>query len=130
TRLRRAKWGSYAWSTAYHVVLGGAVLLGLVSATWANIGIDLYLPKNTIVTLLSATASALTLIGGFGGFERKWRANRRSRAAMQKLTILFAADDMDLGTIRQLLFKAIDEHEGLIVGDMPGPSAPGAEAQK
>jgi len=125
-RLKRANQGSKAWSFFYHLSFGLATVFGVTVAVISgdkSLGGDHH---GLLISILSGSAAVLTAIGGFGGFERKWRTNRRTRAALELIKIDLSDPKSDVTDIRKHLKEIIEAHEtGIMDGDRPtAPIAP------
>jgi hypothetical protein len=108
--------GSKSWSCAYHVSFGVAAILSVIVATLSGKDISLLgLNSSQLVLLLSLAAAVLTTIGGFGGFERKWRTNRETRAALQILAIDSSDGNFSTADFRRRLRRIIVAHESGIM---------------
>ncbi len=113
--------GSKAWSFLYHLSFGAAAVLGVVVAVLSSGRTLLDGPwHDLLISIFSGFAAILTTIGGFGGFERKWRTNRRTRAELELLRIDLCDPKIDIAQIREKLKAIIRAHEaGIMGGDQP-----------
>lgn len=86
--LLRAETGSILWSAAHH---GSGILSIVASAAAAFIAAtnETALPGTaaTQIAALSGAAATLTAIRTFSGCAGKWRANRKTRRALQDLQL-------------------------------------------
>jgi hypothetical protein len=100
------------WSTVHHLALFGSIVCSVIAgaviqfAAWEN-----------ITTLLTSLAAILTGIAASGGFERKWRSNRLSRSAADRLLLDLESDNCELKEIRGKFKQAIKKHDLEIVGE-------------
>jgi hypothetical protein len=111
--------GSKAWSFVYHFSFGAAAVVGVIVAVLSGgkLGGE---NRDLLICILSAVAAILTTIGGFGGFERKWRTNRRTRADLELLKIDLSDPKSDVAQMRANLKTIIGAHEaGIMSGDQP-----------
>lgn len=125
-RWKLANRGSKAWSFVYHLSFGLAAVFGVIVAVISG---DKSLGSGNhdlLISSLSGSAAVLTTIGGFGGFERKWRTNRRTRAALELIEIELSDSQSNVADIRKRLEAIIEAHEtGIMDGDRPtAPLAP------
>lgn len=122
TALSRADTGSKAWSAAYHLALGAAGILGIIVGVISQAqfsGTFLSMNKDTTITVLSLIAAVLTFLGAFGGFERKWRANRTYRFKLQQIELDLKNPGIDLAKVREDIRAAAAEHNGGIAPPTP-----------
>ena len=111
--------GAHWWSVAYNGAFGGAGVLGAAGAIVA--GWPSVLQQAPTLGILAGVASILSFVGGFGGFERKWKANRATRVAMDKILLKLSMSNADLTAIRQEIFDALDKHEVEVCGPSAAP---------
>jgi hypothetical protein len=100
----------------YHLSFGFAAVLGVIVAVISSqksLGNDYH---DLLIAALSGLAAVLTTIGGFGGFERKWRTNRATRAALDIISFDLSDPTADIVDIRKRLKAAIEAHEASIMG--------------
>jgi len=112
--------GARSWSTAYHLTFGIATLAAtLVTALSGRTVTDsiLWWRVDTWISVLSVTAAVATALGGFGGFERKWHANRISRTKLWSLRtcIEHSPTNLSASDICTKLEQILTEHDGGII---------------
>ena len=72
----------------------------------------------TLASILTSIAAVLTGIAASGGFEKKWRSNRLSRSAADRMLIdIKCDDDADINRIREQYKLAIEKHDSEVVGE-------------
>jgi Protein of unknown function (DUF4231) len=127
--MRWSKWanrGSKAWSFVYHLSFGLAAVLGVIVVVISGQKLLANGYHDLLISILSGFAAVLTTIGGFGGFERKWRTNRRTRAALELLRIDLSNPKSNIADIRNRFKTIIETHEaGIMDGDQPVPRSGG-----
>jgi len=124
--LKRAESGSRWWSVAHN----GSVLLAAVLGASAALvlKVDFFKGKvyqNDAAALCAALASLLTVIDTSGGFNRKWIANRATRANLQELQIDLLApapsENPQIGEATRRLKEIVSNHNRTISGDADFP---------
>lgn len=118
-RRRHSDTGARLWSTAYH---GSGILSILCSSAVAFLAAfereQIWAGHTAVLAaLLSALAAALTGIGTFAGFSRKWRANRATRTALDELIIDLSAPDQDMAAMRERYKEIRRRHDRAIAGE-------------
>lgn len=109
--------GQRLWSFAHHTSTFGAGIISLVVAFIATQTLPASWPsKDLIMGILSLIAGVLTFLATKGGFERKWRTNRKTRAALESLLTEARAPNAQDGKIRSKLREILNEHEKGIMG--------------
>ncbi|MDE3761832.1 hypothetical protein GOA77_13555 [Sinorhizobium meliloti] len=123
----KANIGAIAWSVSYHVTLGLAGVLSLVAGVLSQISFVsiLSIEKKTVISIISVAAAVLTFLAGFGGFERKWQANRVYRNELEQVRLDLANPHADIAAIREAVRQAANRHNLGIDGAAETPSAPG-----
>lgn len=114
-RRRWAHWGTLGWSAAFHLFFGVSVATGILVAaisgktvTMAEVRVSDYVP---LLALIGSMASA---IGVFGGFERKWKANRITRSELDILDLRLSSG-MSLDDATKALIDIVRKHDAAIV---------------
>lgn len=115
---RRWALGQRAWSLAHHGALFGASVLSVGVGFIVQLKSELLtaLPNQSLSTFLAFLAAALSAVAGGGGFERKWRANRISRARLDGLRLDLSEPGADLGQMRKQLKEIIRLHDEEVLG--------------
>lgn len=100
------------WSFVHHSSLFGSIVCS-VSA-----GAVLQMANNqTLASVLTSVAAVLTGIASSGGFERKWRSNRLSRSAADRMLVDIDSDYPNIDHIREQYKLAIEKHDAEVVGE-------------
>lgn len=109
---QKANTGSMLWSASYHIALGLAGILGLVAGVMsqATFGSILGIERKSVITIISLVAAVLTFAAGFGGFQRKWQANRVYRNELEQVRIDLANPHADIAAIREAVRQAAAKH--------------------
>jgi hypothetical protein len=113
-----ARW-TRAWSALYHCFLYGAAILSAAAALTLQLK-TITLTEGSradLATGLAALASLIGVISVSGGFARKWRANRMTKAALEQMEIELMDPNCDPGKIRAKLGEMKRIHHLTIVGD-------------
>lgn len=100
------------WSFAHHFSLFGSI----ISSISAGVVIQAT-DSQVLATFLTSVAAVLTGIASSGGFERKWRSNRLSRSAADRLLLDLECGDTDAILIKEQYKVLIEKHDFEIVGD-------------
>ena len=118
--------GSRRWSLAYHLAFGVATLAGAIVTFLSGQKDEEFLgmSNGTAIGVLAMTATLLTSIGGFGGFERKWHANRIARSRLWELLTKIESTQVDPAQICAELAKIIEEEDAGIMGGKATPPPP------
>lgn len=123
-----ARW-TRAWSALHHCFLFGAAILSAAAALTLQLK-TLSLAEQSradLATVFAALASLIGVISVSGGFARKWRANRMTKAALEQIEIDLMDPNCDPRKIRALLAEMKRIHHLAIVGDEE-PAKPKKEA--
>ncbi|MET0528563.1 MAG: hypothetical protein ABW003_09500 [Microvirga sp.] len=93
-RRRQADIGCRLWSTAFHLAFGISTITGVVVAAIAGkdtmlLGIKLA----DFIPAIALSGSVSSAVGVFGGFERKWKANRITRDELDILCLKISAGE-------------------------------------
>ena len=102
------------WSFVHHLSLFGSIVCSI------SAGALLQAPEDhqTLASILTSIAAVLTGIAASGGFEKKWRSNRLSRSAADRMLIdIKCDDDADINRIREQYKLAIEKHDSEVVGE-------------
>jgi len=106
------------WSTAYHsssyIAMFCSAVVASLAAVKGRVGVFDY---SVWVAILSTVAALLTAISTFGGFARKWRANRSTRTELEALLIDLSASGADVSAIRDRFKEIIRKHDIGIQGE-------------
>jgi hypothetical protein len=113
-----ARW-TRAWSALHHIFLFGAAILSAAAALLLQLKTLSLSPdaRADVATVFSALASLIGVISVSGGFARKWRANRMTKAALEQIEIDLMDPNCDVGKIRAKLQDMKRIHHLAIVGD-------------
>jgi len=113
-----ARW-TRAWSALYHFFLFGAAILSAAAALTLQLKTIPLVEQSRadLATIFSALASLIGVISVSGGFARKWRANRMTKAALEQIEIELMDPNCDPGKIRSKLAEMKRIHHLAIVGD-------------
>jgi hypothetical protein len=102
------------WSFVHHFSLFGSIVCSISAGALLQAPDD----KQTLASILTSIAAVLTGIAASGGFEKKWRSNRLSRSAADRLLIdIKCNDDVDMKHIREQYKLAIEKHDSEVVGE-------------
>ena len=105
------------WSFAHHSFLFGAAILSGTAALTLQLKTGLQDPARTdLASLLAAIASVMGVVAAVGGFERKWRTNRLTKATLEELRLDLMKDDFDPTAVRENLKTMIRAHHAGILG--------------
>ena len=117
--LRDATRWTRAWSALYHSFIFGAAVLSAAAALTLQLKtLNLSEPgRADLATVFAALASLIGVISVSGGFARKWRANRMTKAALEEIEIDIMDPSYGLGKIRARLAEMKRIHHLSIVGD-------------
>ena len=114
-RRRWAHRGTLCWSTAFHLFFGVSVATGIVVAAISGKNITVYkICISDYVPLLALVGSMASAIGVFGGFERKWKANRITRSELDILDLQISSG-MSLDDATAALIDIVRKHDAAIV---------------
>jgi hypothetical protein len=113
-----ARW-TRAWSALYHGFLFGAAILSAAAALTLQLKTIPLVEQSRadLATIFSALASLIGVVSVSGGFARKWRANRMTKAALEQIEIELMDPSCDPGKIRSKLAEMKRIHHLAIVGD-------------
>ena len=119
-RLKKAQFWRKASSAVHHGFLFGAAILSAAAAVLLQLEFASAEPlRNNIASVLAGLGSLAGIIAGAGGFERKWRTNRRTRAKLEELEIDLVDPTVDTEKIRNLLKDVVRTHDEGISGPAP-----------
>jgi hypothetical protein len=116
--LKRAGLGARLWSLSFYGSAFGSMICSVVVAHFQGVSGakgDVPLTPN-LLAILALAAAVLTGLITIGGFERKWQANRTTRAALERLKLLLSARNCDLAAVRDGLADIMTRHENMIQG--------------
>lgn len=119
-RLKKAQFWTKASSGVHHGFLFGAAIFGAAAAVLLQLEFASAEPlRNNIASVLAGLGSLAGIIAGAGGFERKWRTNRRTRAKLEELEIDLIDPTVDTEKIRNFLKDVGHTHDEGISGPAP-----------
>ena len=125
--LHRAEIGSRLWSVAHNGCIFLSVILSAAAALVLKL--DFFRGKtyqNDVAASCAALAAVLVLIDTSGGFNRKWIANRATRASLQELKIDLAAPQDNsnprIAEATRKLKEVVALHNRMISGDTELPN--------
>jgi hypothetical protein len=125
--LRRAEIGSRLWSVAHNGCIFLSVILSAAAALVLKL--DFFRGKayqNDVAASCAALAAVLVLIDTSGGFNRKWIANRATRASLQELKIDLAVpqdnNNPKIAEATRKLKEVLSSHNRMISGDTELPN--------
>jgi uncharacterized protein YjiS (DUF1127 family) len=113
--LARFETGTRAWSAVYNTCAFGALILSAAAALILKLTAFSF-PKEDVAALCSTVAAILSTAVATGGFQRKWRANRKARSALQLLSLDVEGEDVDLHAARERLKQIIEEQDAGTLG--------------
>jgi type VI protein secretion system component VasK len=116
--LKRFDTGTRAWSTAYNACVFGALILSAAAALVLKLhAMGDGFPREDIAAVCAMVAAILSTAVATGGFQRKWRANRKARSALQMLKLDLAPNNADFDKIRERLKQILAEQDSGVIGD-------------
>jgi hypothetical protein len=126
--LKRRDQSTKAWSFGYHGALYAAVVLSSAAALVLKIGFLGWEDplRQDWAAILAGLSALIGLISAKGGFETKWRINRRSRGKLKRLQAELKANSADVPSIRKRFVDAVGQHED----DIAGSGDPGGDDEK
>lgn len=116
-RRKQADRGCRAWSTAFHLAFGISTISGVVVAAIAGKNISVCgINLSDYVPLIALLGSILSAAGVFGGFERKWKANRITRNELDILSLKIAAGENPSDKVQEYI-DIVRTHDAAILND-------------
>ncbi|MCJ2131307.1 hypothetical protein [Methylobacterium sp. E-045] len=116
-RRHQADRGCRAWSTMFHLAFGISTITGVVVAAIAGKDTQFYGVKlSDYIPLIALSGSILAAVGVFGGFERKWKANRITRNELDILYLKIKAGDSPSKEIENYI-DIVRTHDAAILND-------------
>jgi len=109
------------WSFVHHTTLFGSAALSASAAiiikippilAGSNIGAE------NMAAILAVIAALMGTIGGVGGFQRKWKTNRRTKSSFEQLELDFLSEKIDPESIIDKIQKIIKTHHDGIIGEI------------
>jgi hypothetical protein len=105
------------WSIAHHSFLFGAAILSAAAALILQLKSGISDPaRSDWASVCAAIASVIGVVSAIGGFDRKWRTNRLTKARLEELQIDLMQDDFDSAKLRDDIKTMIRAHHAGIVG--------------
>jgi hypothetical protein len=128
--------GSRSWSFLYNSCFGLATVASTLVTFLSGHKVEAgdWAFDGTLLGILSIVAAVLTAIGGFGGFERKWRANRTARSRLWLLLTEIETAKLTTPDLNARLSRIIEEEDAGVLGpaasSATNPSHDGADKNK
>jgi hypothetical protein len=117
------------WSGVHHGFLFGAAILSAAAALLLQLqSLSLQdAQKADIASVLAAAASLIGVISISGGFGKKWRTNRMTKATLEQLQIDLMDRDCDLVKVREALKEMKRAHHMGVVDDASADKGAGVQ---
>jgi hypothetical protein len=116
--LRAEFWWTKVWSIVHHTFLFGAVVLSAAAALAIEADLSLWgLSAKRTGSVIAALASIAGGMAAAGGFQRKWRTNRRTRSRLRDLKRDLTDPALEPAVVRARLATIWDEHNTGISGE-------------
>lgn len=127
--------GSRSWSFLYNWCFGLATIASTLVTFLSGhkVETDNWMYDGSLLGILSIVAAVLTAIGGFGGFERKWRANRIARSRLWLLLTEIETAKPAASDLNVRLARIVEEEDAGVLGATASPATtksdkPGTDA--
>jgi hypothetical protein len=116
------EWSQKLWSLAYHGTLYTAAIFSFILAIVVQYASNDTVPIvkwtcGDLAKVLAPAGAFLTAIATHGGFYRKWRGKRITRAKLRALTIGLEDKDVDVKEARDEYKRIVIDENAVVAGE-------------